>query len=162
MATQTRGKYGFIRFADDFVVTALTQEDIDYIKPYIEGWLKNRGLELNQDKTSTVNVNDGFNFLGFNIRQYKGKCLTKPQKEKVLTKLKEIREWLKNNLHVSPEVVIAKLNPIIRGWGNYYRFGVSKEVFSYFDQAVIDGVQSRGERGNYSTQRIKFNSNSSG
>ena len=136
MTTYTRERYGFIRFADDFIVTARNLEDIDYIKPFIEGWLKNRGLELNQDKTRIVNVESGFNFLGFNIRQYKGKCLTKPQKEKVLAKIKEIREWLKNNPHVSPFAVIAKLNPLIRGWGNYYRFGVSKEVFSYFDYQV--------------------------
>lgn len=128
-----RSRYGFIRYCDDFVITARKKEDIDYIKPYIEGWLNYRGLELNQDKTKIVSIESGFNFLGFNIRQYKGKCLTKPQKEKVLAKLKEIRDWLRNNPHVSPIVVIAKLNPIIRGWGNYYRFGVSKEVFSYVD-----------------------------
>ena len=134
--TQTKERYGFVRFADDFIITARNKEDIDYIKPYISGWLKDRGLELNQDKTRIVNIEDGFNFLGFNIRQNKGKCLTKPQKEKVLAKLKEIREWLKRNPEVPPEAIIAKLNPIIRGWGNYYRFGVSKEVFSYFDHQV--------------------------
>lgn len=131
-----RSRYGFIRYCDDFIITARKKEDIDYIKPYIEGWLHNRGLELNHDKTKTVNVEDGFNFLGFNIRHYKGKCLIKPQKEKVIAKLKEIRLWLRNNPHISPENVIAKLNPIIRGWGNYYRFGVSKEVFSYFDYQI--------------------------
>lgn len=135
-STRIRSRYGFIRYCDDFVITARKKEDIEYIKPYIEGWLKHRGLELNHDKTKTVNVESGFNFLGHNVRDYKGKCLIKPQKEKVLTKLKEIRSWLKNNPHVSPEVVTAKLNPIIRGWGNYYRFGVSKQVFSYFDYQV--------------------------
>ncbi|BAZ36914.1 RNA-directed DNA polymerase [Calothrix sp. NIES-4101] len=133
---ETRPRYGFVRFADDFVIAARKKEDIDYIKPFIEGWLNNRGLELNQDKTKMVFVEDGFNFLGFNIRQYKGKCLIKPQKEKVLAKLQEIREWLRKNPHASPEVVIATLNPIIRGWGNYYRFEVSKKVFSYFDSQV--------------------------
>lgn len=135
-STRIRSRYGFIRYCDDFVITARKKEDIDYIKPYIQGWLHHRGLQLNQDKTKIVNVESGFNFLGFNIRQYKGKCLTKPQKEKVLTKLKEIRDWLRNHPHVSSEIVIAKLNPIIRGWGNYYKFGVSKEVFSYFDYQV--------------------------
>lgn len=136
LTTETRPRYGFIRYADDFIITARKIEDIDFIKPYIEGWLRNRGLELNQDKTRIVNVETGFNFLGFNIRQHNGKCLTKPQKEKVLVKLKEIREWLKNYPDVSPEVLINKLNPIIRGWGNYYRYGVSKQVFSFFDDQI--------------------------
>ncbi|MEH2303856.1 MAG: group II intron maturase-specific domain-containing protein [Nostoc sp.] len=53
-----------------------------------------------------------------------------------LYKKPQIREWLKNHLDVSPEVLINKLNPIIRGWGNYYRYGVSKQVFSFFDDQI--------------------------
>lgn len=133
---EKRGRYGYVRYADDFIITAKSREDIEAIKPIIELWLKVRGLELNQEKTQIVNVEDGFNFLGFNIRQYKGKCLIKPQKEKIKAKLREIREWLKKNQHASPEAVIRYLNPIIRGWGNYYRFAVSKKVFSYIDHMV--------------------------
>jgi RNA-directed DNA polymerase len=135
-SVDSKERFGFIRYADDFIITATSKEDIDYIKPFIEGWLSNRGLELNQEKTKVVNIKDGFDFLGFNIRQYNGKCLTKPSKEKVNAKLREIRDWLKHNPSVPPQLVLAKLNPILRGWGNYYRFGVSKDVFQYFDYQV--------------------------
>ena len=76
-------KYGFVRYADDFIVTAQTQGDIEEIIPVITEWLRERGLTLSQEKTHTTHVGKGINFLGFHIRQYKGTTLTIPQKEKV-------------------------------------------------------------------------------
>lgn len=129
-------RYGFVRYADDFIVTATCQEDIEKIRPEIEQWLSNKGLQLNREKTRIVHISEGFNFLGFNLRQYKGKLLIKPQKEKVLKFLKEIREWLKRNKTVEQKIVIEQLNPKLRGFGNYYRHAVSKEVFSYISSEV--------------------------
>ena len=129
-------KYGFIRYADDFIVTAQTREDIEAIIPVIKEWLKERGLTLSQEKTHITHVGKGFNFLGFHIRQFKGKTFTFPQKEKVLAKLREIRAWLKKNKHVTPETVIGYLNPIIRGFGNFYRIGASKAVLDYIDSQI--------------------------
>lgn len=131
-----RGKYGFIRYADDFVVTAETREDIEEIIPVIKEWLAVRGLELNSDKTNIVHIEQGFNFLGFNIRQFSGSCYTFPHKSKVLAFLQRIRNWLKQNKHASQKAVIEYLNPILRGFGNYYRFGSSKQVFGYIDHKV--------------------------
>jgi len=117
-------------------VTAKSREDIEAIVPPIQQWLAERGLRLNSDKTSIVNIEQGFDFLGFNVRQFSGSCLIVPQKEKVLEFLREIRTWLKAHPSVSQEEVIAHLNPIIRGWGNYYRHGVSQRVFSYVDHEI--------------------------
>lgn len=130
------GKYGFVRYADDFILTARSKEDIDSILPVINEWLKERGLELNKDKTNVVNIEQGFNFLGFNVRQFNGSCFIVPQKEKVKGFLHEIRTWLKKHPTATQETVIAHLNPIIRGWGNYYRHGVSQRVFSYIDHEL--------------------------
>lgn len=77
-------KAGLIRYADDFVVAAKSKEEILKLQPEVEQWLKSRGLELSKEKTKLVHIDDGFNFLGFNVRQYSGKLLIKPQKEKVL------------------------------------------------------------------------------
>lgn len=121
-------KYGFCRYADDFVVTAETQEDLEAILPTIREWLKNRGLQLNEEKTSITKVSDGFNFLGFHIRQFNGHCFTIPQKEKVLGFLQRIRDWLKSHKGIPQGEVITHLNPVLKGWGNYYRHGASKEV----------------------------------
>ena len=118
------------------MITAKTQADIEAVVPSLQAWLKPRGLELNLDKTQVVNIQQGFHFLGFSIRHYHGKCLCRPQKEKVLAFLKRIRSWLKQNASISPAAVIHHLNPILRGWGNYYKHGVSKEVFSYADHQI--------------------------
>ena len=116
-AVKKSDKYGFIRYADDFLVTAQNREDIEAIKPILEQWLSKRGLELNQEKTKIININDGFNYLGFNVRQFQGKCLPKPSKGQVKAFLAKVRKWLKEHPSHKQEAVISHLNPIIRGWG---------------------------------------------
>ncbi len=139
-------KYGFIRYADDFIVTATRQEDIEEILPKIEQWLSQKGLQLNKEKTQIVHINEGFNFLGFNLRHYNGKLLIKPQKEKVLNFLKEIRDWLKQNKAVEQKIVIEQLNPKLRGFGNYYRHAVSKEVFGYINSKMWESLWQWAKR----------------
>lgn len=134
---EERRIYGFIRYADDFIVTARTKEQIEAIIPRIQDWLAIRGLQLSEVKTRIKNINDGFDFLGFNIRKFNGKCIIKPQKEKVVGKLNQIKTWLKEHPNAKPGVVIDVLNPILRGWGNYYKHGVSKETFAYFDHRLV-------------------------
>lgn len=129
-------RYGFVRYADDFIITATSREDIEAVQPIIEQWLSEKGLQLNREKTRIVHISEGFNFLGFNLKQYKGKLLIKPQKEKVLKFLQGIRDWLKQNKSVEQKIVIEQLNPKLRGLGNYYRHAVSKEVFSYIRSEV--------------------------
>ncbi|NES64887.1 MAG: group II intron reverse transcriptase/maturase [Okeania sp. SIO2D1] len=129
-------RYGFIRYADDFVVTATCRKDLEEILPQIEEWLAQKGLQLNREKTRIVHISDGFNFLGFNLRQYQGKLLIKPQKQKVLEFLQSIRDWLSTNRAVEQKIVIEQLNPKLRGFGNYYRHAVSKEVFNYIRSEV--------------------------
>jgi RNA-directed DNA polymerase len=129
-------RYGFIRYADDFLVTAGTKEDIEAIVPTIERWFAERGLELNTEKTHITHVGEGVNFLGFHIRQFKGSCYTLPQKDKVRSFLADIRAWLQANVSAKPEAVIHTLNPLLRGWGNYYKHGVSKRMFTYVDHHV--------------------------
>lgn len=148
-------KYGFIRYADDLITTAETKEDIEAIIPEINVELKERGLELNQDKTHITHVGKGFNFLGFHIQQFQGTTLVIPQKEKVLDKLREIRAWLKNNKNTTPEKVIYHLNPIIRGFGNFYKTGAAKEVLSYFDHQIWKELW-RWSRRRHHTQSNKW------
>jgi RNA-directed DNA polymerase len=129
-------KFGFIRYADDFIVCARTREEAELAKSKLQNWLAERGLVLHPEKTKIVHINDGFNFLGFTIRQYKGTCLFTPQKEKVLQFLRSIRVWLKHNAAAAQDVVIYHLNPILKGWANYYKHGVSKRVFAFVDHQI--------------------------
>lgn len=135
----TRPKFGVIRYADDFIITAKSKEDLDAVLPEINSWLRQRGLELNKEKTKVVHISEGFDFLGFNIRQFNDKkCLTKPQKDKVTAKLREIKAWLKDNRSAKPENVIRNLNPILMGWANYYKHGVSGKTFNLVNHRIIN------------------------
>ena len=130
---------GLIRYADDFVVTAPSKTVIEeYVLPTLTSFLSERGLQLSAAKTHIVHIDDGFNFLGFNVRRFGRKVLTKPQKEKVLHHLRRFREYLDSNKQTPTGVVIGRLAPIIRGWSNYYRYGVSKEIFQSADHRLWD------------------------
>ncbi len=123
--------YGCIVYADDLIVCARTREQIEAVQSTIEDWLKPRGLTLHPEKTRIVHINDGFNFLSFSIRQYKGKCLIKPQKEKVLAFIAKLRLWLNNNKQAKAENVIRHFNKILPGWSNHYSHVVSKQALCY-------------------------------
>ncbi len=123
--------YGYVRYADDLIVCASTRELIEAAQSTIQEWLCPRGLVLHPEKTRIVHVNDGFNFLGFSVRKYEGKCLIKPQKSKVLAFLADLRSWLNHHKQAKAENVIRHFNPILIGWSNNYKHVVSNQVFKY-------------------------------
>jgi len=137
-----------VRYADDFVITAKTEKEAKMIKKKISKFLKDEiDLTLSDEKTHITNIHSGFNFLGFNIRKYTyrspnnkyhniGKLLIKPQKEKVLKFLQRIREVLSKSKQATVDVIIHKLNRMLQGLAMYYRFVVSKRVFSYIQADV--------------------------
>ena len=128
-----------IRYADDFVITGRSKELLEgEIKPLVEQFLHERGLELSPTKTVITHVEKGFDFLGQNVRKYpNGKLLIKPSKKNSKTFLDGIRENIKAALGMSAADLIHWLNPKIRGWSNYHRHVVSKRVFSRVDNAIF-------------------------
>lgn len=135
---QYQNQVHFVRFADDMIVTGKSKELLEQeVKPLIEEFLKQRGLELSQEKTKIVHISDGFDFLGKNIRKYGSKLLIKPATKNVKSILVKIRQTVKKNMNASMEVLISKLNPIIKGWANYYKHDVSKEIFSRIDHEIF-------------------------
>ncbi|MDJ0554626.1 MAG: group II intron reverse transcriptase/maturase [Microcoleaceae cyanobacterium MO_207.B10] len=126
-----RPKLGFIRYADDFVITAREKEHLETAFTTLKTWLHEKGLKINEEKTKIVHIDEGFNFLGFNLRHYGGKLLIKPEKEKVLEFCKKLKDEINKGLGLTQVALIRKLNPILRGFANYYRSQVSKEVFAY-------------------------------
>jgi len=136
-----------IRYADDFVVIAPTRERIiEYILPKLWRFLKERGMNLNKAKTKIVHRDDGFDFLGFNIRQYHSKarkvCLVKPSKDAIKRHLQHIKRVISKNKQINANELILKLNPIIRGWANYYYYSSAKEIFNYIDYRIWQMVWS--------------------
>jgi RNA-directed DNA polymerase len=126
-----------IRYADDFVITGTTSEVLeDEVKPLVSKFLKERGLTLSEEKTKTTGITKGFDFLGYNVRKYKKKLIIKPSKESMKRFLKKARELIKANIGSSQAVMIKLLNPLLRGWGNYYSHVCAKKAFSKIDNEV--------------------------
>ena len=132
-----KDKVNYVRFADDFIVTAKNPEILkEQIVPAISNFLGKRGLSLSESKTRIVNIKDGFNFLGFNMKKYKEKFLTKPSKGSIKAVRKKIKITVKKGYGWSGADLIAKLNPIIKGWANYHRRIVAKATFAVLDNYI--------------------------
>jgi RNA-directed DNA polymerase len=107
----------------------------------VEQFLRERGLELSQEKTSITHIEDGFDFLGFNVRKYDGKILIKPSRKNVHAFLEKVRGIIKANKQATAGFLLLKLNPIIRGWAQYHRHVVSKRTFSDVDSAIYNALR---------------------
>ena len=157
-----------IRYADDLVVLHKDLEVVLKSKEIIENWLKDIGLELKPSKTRishTLNEqegNIGFDFLGFSIRQFpigkdhsgkttKGKTLgfktiIKPSKSKIKAHIKKLGDVIRKHKSSPQITLIRELNPIIRGWSNYYRAVCSKDIFSYCDAILYQQLKRWAEK----------------
>jgi RNA-directed DNA polymerase len=131
-----------IRYADDFVITGKSKELLEgEVKPLVEQFLRERGLELSPTKTVITHVEKGFDFLGQNVRRYpNGKLLIKPSKKNVKIFLGGIRRTIKAALGKSAADLISELNPKIRGWANYHRHVVSKRTFDRVDHEIFSSL----------------------
>src|ERR687888_489060 len=139
--TQTCPKVNLIRLADDFVITGATRALLEHeVKPLVEAFLRERGLELSNEKTVMTHIADGFDFLRQNIRKYNGKLLIKPSAKSIKSLLRKVRAVIKGNKSASAGNLICHLNPIIRGWAMYHRHAVSAKVFQSVDHAIFQSL----------------------
>jgi RNA-directed DNA polymerase len=128
-------------YADDFIITGANREVLENkVKPAVQAFLAKRGLLLSETKTRITPIDQGFNFLGFNIRKYKGKLLIKPSKASVQRFLNSIRELIRNSVGLTTNQLIRVLNLRIQGWCNYYRHVVAKKTFSKIDHCIVKAL----------------------
>jgi RNA-directed DNA polymerase len=137
-----RKKIHMVAYADDFIVTATSREILEKtVMPTLAQALAKVGLELSPTKTKITHIENGFDFLGFNVRKYKnGKLLIKPAKANVIRFLKEIRAIIKKGVALSTEQLIYALNSRLTGWVNYYRTSVSSKVFAKVDSEIFKAL----------------------
>jgi RNA-directed DNA polymerase len=154
-----------IRYADDFVVLHRDREAVERAQQVIAEWLKQVGLEMKPSKTRIVNTLEehdgqvGFDFLGFHVRQYprgRSSCIRiprtgepvgftpsiRPSKASQKRLLQDIRRIIRSKKAASQERLIVLLNPIIRGWGNYFSKVVSKDVFQRLDALIFEKLNA--------------------
>ncbi|NEP91033.1 MAG: group II intron reverse transcriptase/maturase [Okeania sp. SIO2C2] len=156
LVENNKGRYinfSYIRYADDFVlirkISPATSGKIrlkDQIEKSVVEALKPIGLEINKEKTKWTTMSEGFDFLGFNVRTYKTgkyrankngtKTLIKPSKKAIQSHYRKISEKIGKLKNAPQEGLVKQLNPIIRGWCNYYRGVVSTETFSKLDHMI--------------------------
>lgn len=124
-------KVNFVRYADDFIITAKDKAIItEQILPLIKDFLKERGLELSDEKSKITHIDQGFDFLSQNIRKYKGKLLIKPSRKSVQSFKDKIKTIIKDSKGIPAHFLIKNLNPIIRGWANYHKGICAKDTFN--------------------------------
>ena len=130
-------KMNFVRYADDFIITGESPEFLrEKVLPIVREFLTERGLQLSEEKTVITHIGEGFDFLGKNIRKYNGKLLIKPCKSTVRSFLGKVRDIIKSSKSIKQEILIRRLNPVIRGWVNNQRYVVSSKVFSTVDYEI--------------------------
>lgn len=130
-----------VRYADDYVAMCHSREQALQVKADLAAWLEPRGLRFNEDKTRIVRVQDGFSFLGFDIRrrldrQGSAKLFITPGKESVTRLRKRLGDDVRSMHGANAAAVVFRLNPVIRGWSAYYRGAVSGRVFTGLDHNV--------------------------
>lgn len=131
-----RNKVHVVRFADDFIVTAANKKALEEIREMISDFLVPRGLKLSEEKTLITHIDDGFDFLGWNFRKYKGKLIIKPSRKSVEKVTKAISCIIKDNHTAPQEMLIRKLNEVTKGWADYHHSACAKSTYGKLDHRI--------------------------
>jgi RNA-directed DNA polymerase len=130
-----------VRYADDFVVmVAGTRSDAEALWGEVASVLAPMGLRLSEEKTRVSHIDEGFDFLGWHIqrrnrrgRSGKQAVYTYPAKKALASIVGKVRSLTRRGSHRTLADLLRRLNPVLRGWCNYFRHGVSQRTFSYVD-----------------------------
>jgi group II intron reverse transcriptase/maturase len=142
-----------VRYADDFVVMCRTAKDCEQAEARIRVILARLGLELHPEKTRRVELYDGkagFDFLGCHLHKCMSGRLWERQRQRRYylhrwpsqRAMRRVRQRVKeltprSRCHADLRAVIADLNPVLRGWGNYFRTGNAARQFGSLDSFVV-------------------------
>jgi group II intron reverse transcriptase/maturase len=141
-----------VRYADDFVVVCRTARECERAEGRIRVILERLGLELHPDKTRRVELFDGkegFDFLGCHLHKRLSGKLWEQRRQRLYflqrwpsqRSMQRVRQRVKeltpgSRCHADVRDVIADLNPVLRGWGNYFRTGNAARRFNQLDSYV--------------------------
>ena len=159
MDKQVTRLYGvrMVRYADDVVILCKTREKAERTLKRVEEILAGLKLRLNQKKTKIVNVNrESFGFLGFNFKRGGGKVFVTPRKEAVEKFKDTVRTVTWRRRPLKPKEMMGELNSVIRGWGNYFKIGNVKKLFTKLDKWIRTKVRTfiEKKKSEYAKRRI--------
>jgi RNA-directed DNA polymerase len=135
------GNWRIIRFADDFVLMVSgDRRHAEALREEVSAVLAPLGLRLAPEKTRVVHIDEGFDFLGHHIRRQRKRgtskyyVYTKPSKKAIRSIKKTVNEkTYRSTRHMELDELLRSLNQTLAGWANFFRFGVSKAIFSAVD-----------------------------
>lgn len=134
---RTCPKVNLVRYADDFIITGSTKELLEMeVRPLVEQFMHDRGLQLSPEKTRITHITQGFDFLGQHLRVFGGKLVIQPSKKNTHAFLEKVRQLIKVNANGDQAALIKTLNPMIRGWANYHRHVSAKATFKLVDHEI--------------------------
>lgn len=138
---------GFTRYADEFVITAPDQKDIEVIEIQVAIWLyKEAGLELSKAKTRIINSTEGFEFLGFQIvsikKQEEYYIKIHPSRNSKARIIQRVRKLIQENKSASSYVLNTLLSSRIIGWANYFQYSECTKDFSKLDYIIYNQIRA--------------------
>ncbi|MDQ3306355.1 MAG: group II intron reverse transcriptase/maturase [Actinomycetota bacterium] len=172
---ETRRKHGgatyrLVRYADDFVVMVSgTEAHALGLRDEVAAVLSTMGLRLSEEKTMTVHIDEGFDFLGFRIQRQtkrgsnKAFVYTWPSKKALASIMAKVKTITTQGTNHPLSTLLRRLNPVLRGWTNYFRHGVSKATFAYLHQftwlRVVAWLRRKHRRANWKWLRRRYLAN---
>ncbi len=153
----TQKGYKLTRFADDWVIVCKSKREAECALEEARQVLERLGLKIHPDKTRITHVKWGFEFLGYKVKQGKGLRLNQkkikskinkynlyayPKDKSIKRFMQQIRERTKRKIPLTIKELIEHINPVIRGWGNYYRKAHVRKIFNKLDRWIVRRIWS--------------------
>ena len=160
--------YRLVRYADDFVVmVGGTRDDAEALFDEVTTVLAPMGLRLSEEKTRVCHIDEGFDFLGWRIQRRamrgqggKRALYTYPSKKSLASVMGKVRALTRRHKHRTLAALLRRLNPVLRGWCNYFHHGVSSRTFSYLDHfawwRIVGWLRKRHLGLNWGTLHRRF------
>jgi RNA-directed DNA polymerase len=159
--------YRLIRYADDFVVVIHGERsDAEALRQEVAAVLATVGLRLSETKTTIVHIDEGFDFLGWRIQRHRkrgtGKhfVYTYPAKASLRKVMATVKALSRQGRNEPLSELLRRLNPVLRGWTNYFRHGVSKATFGYLRAyawaRVVNWLRRKHPRANWKWLRRRY------
>jgi RNA-directed DNA polymerase len=137
---QGLANYRLVRYADDFVVMVTgSREHVEALRDEVAAALAPMGLRLSEEKTMITHIDEGFDFLSFHIQRKRKQgtqrrtLYTYPSKTALVAVKAKVRVLTQGNTNQTLANLLQRINPVLRGWANYFRHGVSAKTFDYLN-----------------------------
>ena len=159
--------YRLVRYADDFVVLVSgTRTHTEAVREEVAAVISPMGLRLSEEKTMITHIDEGFDFLGFHIQRKRKEgtqrraLYTYPSKTALAAVKGKVRVLTQGNTNQALADLLDRINPVLRGWANYFRHGVSARTFDYLNafswRRVVNWLRHKHRRANWKWLRRRY------